>query len=64
MKSVKTLEQDLKNLLLNYKGTYQQRRRYAMLKDQLHTAKEREARHVEPESQGPHLLADLSWMRS
>lgn len=35
-----------------------------MLKDQLESAREREAREVEPEWQGPHLLADLSWLRS
>lgn len=64
MKSVRRLEEDLRNLSRNYKGTYEQRRRFAMLKDQLESAREREAREVEPEWQGPHLLADLSWLRS
>ena len=64
MKSVKRLEEDLKNLARNYKGTYQQRRRFAMLRSDLESAREREAREVKEEWQGPHLLSDLSWMRS
>ena len=64
MKSVKTLTQDMSNLLQNYKGTYLHRRKYAELKEALRDAMEREERRYEdPIQLGPGLLADRSWMQ-
>ena len=67
MKSSRAIRRDLANLSLNWKGNYQQNRRYRMLREELITAEEREAREAaepKPEFKGPHLLADRSWMRA
>ena len=64
MKSVRTLTNDLNNLLQNYTGTYGHRRKYAQLKEQLQEAMAREERrYQDPVELGPGLLADRSWMQ-
>ena len=68
VKPVYVIERELKNLRQNWTGAFWQRKKYAMLKEELPLAKQREALVAEERAseppRGKRLLEDLSWLRS